>query len=135
MLGRKSFTSEEIERARTTFDAQLAAYRKLAKAAKGAALDSFAAQFFNNLTLALDRFFVHRLRVLTGKDTTPLNELEIIADSLLNHDGVFTGIAVIKYVPEKAVIGLKTGDRIQLGEDDFARLYAAVLGELAEKAE
>jgi hypothetical protein len=42
-------------------------------------LEGFRGQFFNNMTLALDRYFVHRLRVVTGKDGNPLNEVELIA--------------------------------------------------------
>ena len=30
---------------------------------------------FNNMTLVLDRYFVHRLRTVTGKDGNPLNQL------------------------------------------------------------
>ena len=30
------------------------------------ALEDFEAQFFNNMALVLDRYYVHRLRVVTG---------------------------------------------------------------------
>jgi hypothetical protein len=48
---------------------QLAAYKQLVKAVAGAttddrigaAVESFEALFFNNLTLVMDRYFVHRL--------------------------------------------------------------------------
>jgi hypothetical protein len=30
------------------------------------------------MTLMLDRYFVHRLRMVTGKDGNPLNEVELI---------------------------------------------------------
>lgn len=56
----------------------------------------FEPLFFNNLALALDRFFVHRLRVVTGKDTNALNELELICDSLMNNENVMRGASVIK---------------------------------------
>jgi hypothetical protein len=91
MLGRKTYTQEELDNARTAIDQQLAAYKKLVKAIDGAtsdpkvrsALDAFEPLFFNNMTLVLDRYFVHRLRVVTGKDGNPLNEVE-----LMNNDGV-----------------------------------------------
>lgn len=35
------------------------------------ALEAFEALFFNNMTLVLDRYFVHRLRMVTGKDGNP----------------------------------------------------------------
>jgi putative polyketide hydroxylase len=34
------------------------------------------------------RYFVHRLRMVTGKDGNPINEVELISDSLMNNDGV-----------------------------------------------
>jgi len=33
------------------------------------------------MAMVLDRYFVHRLRVVTGKDGNPLNEVEMICDS------------------------------------------------------
>jgi hypothetical protein len=39
------------------------------------------------MTLVLDRYFVHRLRVVAGKDGNPLNEIELLTDSLMNNDG------------------------------------------------
>jgi hypothetical protein len=89
--------------------------------------------FFNAAVLALDRRFVHRVRMVTGKDGTPLNELELIADSLMNNGAVLRDNSVIKYVPENSVLELKVGDRIALTADQFERLAAAVFAELAEK--
>jgi hypothetical protein len=61
MLGRKHYTREEIGRAKAALDRQLAAYKGLVKAVasattdeKGdAAVESFDAPFFNNMTLVL----------------------------------------------------------------------------------
>ena len=130
MLGRKDFTQDEIDNGRTAVERQLEAFDTLAAPARTALQD---AGLFNDLTLALDRRYVHRLRSVTGKAGTPLNELEIIVESLLNHDGVLTGISVIKYAPEQAVVGLKPGDRVLLTRDDFARLAAGVFDELQAK--
>jgi hypothetical protein len=76
---------------------------------------------------------VHRLRIVTGKDGNPINEVELISDSLMNNDGVLRGSNVIKYVPEQSVTKLKVGDTIRLTEDDFERLSAAFLDELERK--
>jgi hypothetical protein len=140
MLGRKDYTREEFEHARESIGQQLAAYQQLAEAVAQdaderakAALARFEPLFINNLTLALDRYFVHRLRIITGKDGNPINEVELISDSLMNNDGVLRGSNVIKYVPEQSVTKLKVGDTIRLTEDDFERLSGAFLDELERK--
>jgi hypothetical protein len=130
MLGRKDFTKDEIENGKAAVARQLQAFDALPKAAQTALQD---AEYFNDLALALDRRYVHRLRSVTGKDGTPLNELEIIVEALLNNKGELKGINVIKYVPEDSVVGMKPGDRIRLTRDDFARLAAGVFDELDAK--
>ena len=140
MLGRKSYMREEIDAARATVQRQQAAFAALsdAVAASGdvkaqAALEAFDGPFFDDLVLALDRPFVHRLRGTTGKDGSPLNELELLVDSLIGNDGVLRGINVIAYVPEESVTHLHIGDRIQLSRRDFERLAHGVFAELEEK--
>ena len=138
MLGRKDYTQDEIDHARTAIDRQLSTYRTLAAAAgaqeKGAAaLEAFDDDFFRSLLLALDRPFVHRLRSITGKAGSPLNELELLVESLLDNDGVLRGNTVIRYVPGDAVLKLEPGDRIRLTVDDFDRLATAVFLELESK--
>jgi hypothetical protein len=141
MLGRKDYTREEFDHGKAAIDSQLAAYRQLAAALDSdttsdkvrSAQEDFEAQFFNNLTLALDRLYVHRLRGVTGKDGNPLNEVELIVESLMNNDGVFRGNNVIKYVPEQSVVKLKPGDKIRLTADEFEQLSAAFFQDLERK--
>jgi hypothetical protein len=130
MLGRNSYTREELDNARTALDRQLAAYRALADTP---ALADFEPLFFNNMTLVLDRLFVHRIRSVSGKDGNPLNEVELLTESLMSNDGVFQGNNVIKYVPEKSVVGLTPGDRIRLTAEQFEQLCRAFLDELERR--
>lgn len=139
MLGRKTYTREELDAARTAIDAQVSAYRRLADAVERAgdadartALAAFDAQLARALVLELDRFFVHRLRVVAGKDGNPLNEVELVAGSLLT-DEALRPSTVIKLAPETSVLGLAAGDPIALTMDDFERLAAAFLGELERR--
>jgi hypothetical protein len=141
LLGRKNYTQEELDHAKTAIARQLAAYKKLAKTVDGdasdpnvkAALDAFEPLFFNNMTLVLDRYFVHRLRTVTGKDGNPLNEVELMSESLMNNDGVLRGNNVIKFVPDQSVLKLNIGDRIRLSAGHFERLYKAFLSDLQAK--
>ncbi len=135
MLGRKDYTQAEYDDARGAVAQQLATYKKVAKlvGADAKTLNAFEAVYFNNMALALDRRFVHRVRAVTGKDGTPLNELELIAESLMNNGGVFAGNTVIKYVREASVVKLGVGDPITLSAADFQRLAAACFDELHRK--
>ena len=140
MLGRKDYTKEEFNQAKAAIDHQVAAYRKLAKATAASgdakarsALQAFEPLLFNSMVLTLDRFFVHRLRMVTGKDGTPLNEVELLSDSLMNKEGVFTGNNAIKFIPGDSVLKLNFGERITLSADDFERLADAFFAELQAK--
>jgi len=135
MLGRKDYTREELDNGRAAINGQLAAYKALVKTVPDgtAARDEFEWRFFNNMTLVLDRLYVHRLRVVTGKDGNPLNEVELICESLMNNHGVLRGNNVVKYIPEHSVVGLKIGDPIRLSGDDFERLAAAFFADLERK--
>jgi hypothetical protein len=141
MLGRKDYTQEELDQATRTVEQQLAAYKSLVKALNGAgddpevaaALEAFEPLLFNNMTLVLDRYFVHRLRMTTGKDGTPVNEVELLADSLMNNDGRLRGNNVIKYKPEESVLKLEPGDPINIDAARFEQLSKAFLAELDAK--
>lgn len=141
MLGRKSYTQEEVANAKAAVDRQLSTYRALVATVSGAVsddqlravVDDFEAVYFNNMVLVLDRYFVHRLRVVTGKDGNPLNEVELLAESLINNNGVLRGNNVVKLVPDESVVKLQIGDQIRLSADDFERLATAFFADLEKK--
>jgi len=140
VLGRKNYTQEELDHGQAAVDQQLGAYRRLADAIAAtddekakAALEAFETVYFNNMAIVLDRYFVHRLRVVAGKDGNPLNEVELLGESLMNNDGVFRGNNVIKYVPDEAVVNLQPGDSIKLTAAEFERLASAFLADLKGK--
>jgi hypothetical protein len=138
MLGRKDFTQEELDAARSMVRRDLDAYRRLAESIDvdphaAAALAAFEVPFFNSLTLALDRFFVHRVRLVSGKDGNPLNEVELLADGLMRTDGVLRGSTVIRLVPEESVSKIGIGERIELTADRFERIADAFFAELERR--
>jgi hypothetical protein len=128
MLGRNSYEPGELETARTTVKKQLADWR-----ASGADGD-LEPTYFNSAVLALDRVFVHRIRKFTGKDTNPLSELELVADSLMSNGGRLDVGTVVKYQPEASVLGLAPGDEIRLSADDYERLATAFLDEVERRS-
>jgi hypothetical protein len=140
MLGRNSYTRGELDSGRKAIAAQLASYDALATAVgRGGdkkaveALAAFEPMFFDNLTLALDRFFVHRVRAVSGKDGNPLNEVELLCESLMENDGSFRVNKVIKHSSEDSVLGLAPGDRVAISRADFERLSSAFFGELESR--
>jgi len=141
MLGRKNYTQEELDNAKAAVNKQIAAYKQLVKVIDGApsdpkvasALETFEPLFFNNMIMVLDRYFVHRLRMVTGKDGNPLNEVELLTESLMNNDGVLSGNKVVKLVPEQSVTELNIGDRISLSGAQFERLAEAFFTEIERR--
>jgi hypothetical protein len=140
MLGRKTYTPEEIDHGKAVIAEQLAAYRAVVKTLGSkadkkadAVLAAFEPLFFNNLVLALDRPYVHRVRPVTGKDGNPLNEVEIICDSLMTNNGVLRPSTVLKLVPDESVAKIQFGETIRLTADQFERLSTAFFEELERK--
>ena len=141
MLGRKEYTRDEFEHGKAAVGEQLASYKKLASVLVGETADEtvrsafgdFQVPLFNNMTLMLDRLFVHRLRMVTGKDGNPLNEVEMICDSLMSNNGILREKSPIKYVPHQSVVKLDIGDQIRLTAEEFEPLTSAFFAELESK--
>ena len=85
------------------------------------------------MVLVLDRYFVHRVRQVTGKDANALNEVELLSESLANNHGVLRVGNALKFIPEETVLGLHPGDAIALSRGDFERLSAAFFAELQKR--
>jgi len=85
MLGVKNYTQTYIDECRSRVNVQLSTYNNLITSARksagnnekslNSAIESFEPIFFNNMVLLLDALFVHRLRMIEGKDGNPLNEV------------------------------------------------------------
>ncbi len=138
MDGRRTYTRSEIDRVRLVIGSQLEAYRELTRAVRAAdvgdvqpSLAEFEHLLFNTLALALDRPFVHRVRTGTGAGPSPLDELEVICDSLLR-DGVLRP-GLPGYSPGSSITGLPEGEHIRLSAEQFERLAEAVFAELEER--
>ena len=133
MLAMSSYPTPYIEGCRAQMQAQLAAYRALVAAAPGPALAEFEPLFFNNLVLVLETCFMHRTRAVEKKDGNPLNEVRMLAASLLEHGGVLTADSTIKYNPDKAVLKLPIGAPIRLTAAGFTALAEAYFAALTAK--
>jgi hypothetical protein len=140
MLGMKSYAKEYRDACEKRVEADVKAWRK--QCGKSPDPD-FEARYFNDQVLLLDFMFVHRLAGVEGKDGNPLNEVRILANSLLLNDGKVqieklpgwpnSAVSGLKLPPEKSVLGLKNGDRVKLTEEGFLKLSKAFFAEIGKK--
>jgi hypothetical protein len=136
MLAVTSYSKDYIDACRARTGAQVAAYRAVASGkvkGKGSAVEASGDQLFENLTLLLDYYFVHRTRAMEGKDGNPLNEVRMLCNSILRNDSVLAADKSIKYKPETSVLKLKIGDPIRLDEAQFVALSNAFFDEIEIK--
>ena len=138
MLAVTSYPEVYVQLTASKFEEQLAAYDALAAAVKGnakaeAALAAFAPDYFNSMLLALDHHFMHRMRGAGGKDGNPLNEVRMLVDGIMEHDGVLRENKTIKYKAEKAVAGIAVGETIALDAEVFGRLAKAYVAEIGKR--
>ena len=137
MLAVTTYAQDHVDRCRQAFDAQLAAYRALTESStegeEATALAGFAPLFFANLVLALDEWFLHRSRTVEGKGGGPLNEVRLICEALVAHDGVLTGQRSISYDADASVLGIALGEQVIVTEAGFVALLDAFLAEVEDR--
>lgn len=85
---------------------------------------------WNQLVVALEHWFTQRIPKVEGRDGNPLNEVRVIADSVIEHGAVMTVPKGIKLRAEASVLGFKEGEEISLDGDAFERLFDAFLTEV-----
>ena len=130
MLGRKTYEQQYIDASRKAFNAETAAYRKLAATGDPKAVAKFEPTYCAHQVLALDAYFAHRLRGVEGNDGNPCNEVRVIACSWMENGGVMTKDSQIKLDPAKSITGLEVGDKIVLDEKTLAKLAKAYFAEI-----
>jgi len=127
MLGRANYSMDYISAVHARVERVLKAFDKAKPA------EPFASEALVDLVLGLEMAFVHRLRGQEGKDGNPLNEVRMIAASVLEFGGVMTPDKSIKWKPEASVTGLKMGDKVALSRTRVGALVDAFIEEIAKK--
>ena len=124
MLGRRTFGDEEQARAREWFEETLRAARDVHTIGERRASEG--------ILLALDRWFVHRVRSVAGEDTNPLTEIVLVVEAILA-DGVLRDQPPIMYDRARSVLANPMGQHLTLTFDDVERLGRAFLDAIAER--
>ena len=138
MLAVTSYPEVYVQLTAAKVDEQVATYAALAASVKGnakaeAALAAFAPGYFNAMLLALDHHFMHRMRGAEGKDGNALNEVRMLGDAIMEHDGVLQENKTIKYRAEKSVAGIAVGETVALDAETFGRLAQAYVAEIGKR--
>ncbi len=133
MLGKSSYPTAQVAAARAEFAALARTWRGVAAKSEAGARAEAEAQVFAQMVVALEGWFVHRLRSVEGKDGNALNEVRLLALGVTANGGYFPSDGVIRWKPEASVTGYRAGDRIRLSEAVFSRLAGVYLDRIAAK--
>ena len=120
MLAANKYPQAYVDDCRARIALQMSTYRALAEASPARSLEPFEHQFFNNMVLVLDYLFVHRTRALEKKDGNPLNEVQVLCNSLLNNNGLLAADKQIKLDPATSILKYLT-----VGTNDLHSLAQA----------
>jgi hypothetical protein len=143
MLGMREYDGDYIDACRSRVETQTAMFREVAQAARDhgdadvsrleGALDSLESEYFNNMLLVLEGYFVHRLRGVEGKDGNALNEVRVLARSLMENGGTVMEDPQVALDPERSVLGLRVGEPVRLTLQQYTRLSDAFFRELERR--
>lgn len=124
------YSADDVAEVQQRIAEDLAAWRVLRRETDAPALMDVESAYCRGLALHLELAFVGRARSQEGADGNALNELRMIARSLLEGDGLLLDDATVAYSSERAVLGIAVGDPIVLDPDGIERLTGAVLNEI-----
>ncbi len=132
MLGRNSYSAAQVAQARKDFAEMAAAWRAVASRSEPVARAAAEVQVFNQMVVALEGWFVHRLRGVEGKDGNAMNEVRLLALGVTTNGGRFPADPTIRWKPDASVTGYQAGDVILLSEEVFGRLAGVFLDGIAK---
>ena len=119
MLSEKSYDKAYVSACRTRFMDALDSYSALNPVAGS------NQPVLTHMILALDHYFLHRMRGAEGKDGNALNEVRMLCNAIKHHGGIMQADSTIKYDSARAILSIPIGDTIMLEPADVRRLADA----------
>ena len=132
MLDQATYDADYVADCRGQVDGEIAAFdnARFDSEADETGIDDLEVSYFGALVLALEMRFVHRLRASEGTDGNALNEVRLVAQSIMSNGGRLIDDPTLGLDPETSVLALEPGDDIALRYDDFVKLSQAFFDEL-----
>lgn len=125
MPGRNAYTSDEIESCRDHCDCLLAAW-----GANDIQDSTLEARVFTQAVVVLDAWFAERKRDPESTGVGPLDEVRVIADSVIRNGGTLRVDGSVPWVPERTALRLEVGQEVEVTANGYERLAAAYLAAL-----
>jgi hypothetical protein len=139
MPGTTDYEHDYIDACRSRVESQIALFQEVALAARDhgeadltgleGALESLEHEYFNNMLLVLDGYFIDR-RPFEGEEGTALGEVRRLARSLVDDGGTVMAGPVSRPGASGSVLGLEVGDPITLTLPQYRRISDAFLREI-----
>lgn len=137
------YGQDYLDACQSRSETQVAMWREVAGAARDhgdadvseleGALDSLESEYFNNMLIVLDGYFVHRLRGVEGKDGNALNEVRVMTRSLMENGGTMMADPTIPLDPARSVLRLEVGAPVTLTLQQYRRISDAFLREIESR--
>ena len=143
MLGLNDDEQDYIDACRSRIESQIAVFYEVSQSARDhgdadvsgleGALESLEYEYFNNMLIVLDGYFVHRLRGVEGKDGNALNEVRVMTRSLMENGGTMMADPTIPLDPARSVLRLEVGAPVTLTLQQYRRISDAFLREIESR--
>ena len=136
MLSVKQYPADHLQDSRDRFNERILRFNRLTTTISErdpAALAELEHDFAELMVVSLDAAFVHRVRAQEGKDGNPLNEVRMLADSILTNQSVLAGSSTIRYDPGRSIVGTGVGEPIRVSLDQLSVLGSAFHDEIAAR--
>lgn len=142
MLEMKAYDQDYVASCRARDESQVAMFHEVVMAARihrgdgtdlESALDSLESEYFNNMLIVLEGYFVYRRRDVEGADGNALNEVRVLARSLVQNGGTMLADTQLTLDPARSVLGLEVGDSVRLTSHDYRRISDAFFREIERR--